>query len=453
MRGVSVMSDDLRPYQSEAIARCQQAYREGARSVLLQMPTGAGKTHAAARGIIAPSIARDRRVAFVADLEEIVDDTAERLRAMGLTVGTVKAGRAANSVAPVQVCSLQTLARRQERGEALPPADRVIIDEAHVSSARTAREILGAYRAQGALVLGLTATPSRGDGQPLDEFERLVTGPSMRELVTLGALVPCEVYAPDRVLDKGVAEDPVTAVLARAARRRCCIFAPDGAQADRIARELTAHGHRTVAVLDGMSREARRGVRARLTSGDVQSLVTVRALQKGFDAPLLDCAVLTTHGTITTYLQSIGRVLRAHSASGKRDAIVIDLRGSVYLHGLPADDRAWSLDGAQGRAAPERLAALRRCTACHAVFPERTICPRCGSVHVVDPRPMRVQRAEMFAASTMPIEVRAERYRDAIERTMIQRGKPASVARRVAHEAAVKKFYSMATAETERKAL
>jgi hypothetical protein len=122
-----VADNDLRPYQRDTIARVQAAYREGARSVLMQLPTGGGKTHCAARGVIAPSVARGRRVAFVADLEEIVDDTAERLRAMGLVVGTVKAGRAGDAQAPVQVCSLQTLARRMD---ALPDAERVIIDEA-----------------------------------------------------------------------------------------------------------------------------------------------------------------------------------------------------------------------------------------------------------------------------------------------------------------------------------
>jgi superfamily II DNA or RNA helicase len=240
----------------------------------------------------------------------------------------------------------------------------------------------------------------------------------MAELVTMGALVPCEVFAPARVLDKGVCEDPVQAVLTRASERRCCIFAPDAAQAVRIATELTAAHHRTVAVLDGMGRDERRSVRQRLSAGEVQSLVTVRALQKGFDAPLLDCAVLTTHGTVTTYLQSVGRVLRA--CAGKAGALVLDLRGAVYLHGLPADDRVWSLEGAQGRAQTERLASLRRCNDCHAVFPACKRCPRCGSLHVVDPRPMRVQRAEMFAASEIPVEARAQQYIAATVRAMVR---------------------------------
>ena len=419
----------LRRDQLALLQLVQAAYRDGARSVCAQAPTGFGKTFVVARGVIAPTVAKGRRVLFVADLEEILDDTAERLRALGLDVGVIKAGRASCPTAPVQVASLQTLARRLD---ALPPADRVIIDEAHIAAARTVRDVLGHYRQ--ALVMGLTATPSRGDGQPLDEFEKLVCGPSMRELIAIGALVPPRVLAPDRVLDKGVCEDPVSAVLSRARDRRCVVFAPDAAQAVRIARELTREGHATVAVLDGMGREARRRVRARLSAGEVQSLVTVRALQKGFDAPLLDCAVLTTHGTITTYLQSVGRALRA--CEGKRDALVLDLRGAVYLHGLPAEDRTWSLEGTQGRAAAERLASLRRCEACHAVFPARKVCPRCGSVHVVDPRPMRVQRAEMFAASSMSATERARKYVEATERVMVQRGMPAHVASKRARERA-----------------
>lgn len=425
---------NLRPYQIAAVEDIQRAYREGAQSVLLQLPTGAGKTHLGARGIIAPSVARGRRVAFVADLEEIVEDTAGRLRAEGLRVGIVQSGRTQDPDALVQVCSLQTLARYSERGDALPVADRVILDEAHVASARTAREILSTYKGRGALVLGLTATPARGDGQPLDEFERLITGPSMRQLITMDAIVPCEVMAPPRVLDRGVCEDPVQAVLTRAPERRCVIFAPDAAQAVRIADELSAQGHNTVAVLDSTHKDARRTVRQRLLDGSVRSLVTVRALQKGFDAPVLDCAVLTTHGTITTYLQSIGRALRTYP--GKVNARVLDLRGAVYLHGLPEEDRQWSLEGTQGAAQGERLTSLRRCNQCHAVFPARKVCPRCGSVHVVDPRPLRVQRAEMFAASEMPPRVRAEKYVDGTVRAMVLRGMPAHVAARKAREKA-----------------
>lgn len=415
----------LRPYQRDAVARVQAAYAAGAASVLLQLPTGAGKTHLAAGGIIAPSVARGRRVAFVAHLEEIVSDTAERLRALGLDVGIVRASEAQRPEAPVQVCSTATLARRMD---ALPRVDRVILDEAHRAASATNSAILAYYRGNGALALGLSATPARGDGLPLAEFDALVCGPSMRELVAVGALVPCDVVAPPRLLEHGVAEDPVDAIRARAAGRRVAVFAPDAATATDIAARLGD----VALVLDSTPSEERRAVRARLAAGEIRGVVSCRAIVEGFDAPLLDCAVLMSAGSVTTYLQSIGRVVRA--APGKSRALVLDLRGACHLYGLPDDDREWSLAGRQGAARASE--GLRRCEACHAVFSPAARCPRCGAVRVADCRPLAIQRAEMWDASGIPAAERARLYVDAVARKLMARGISASRAHAIARSRA-----------------
>lgn len=423
----------LYPYQLRFVADVQGAFRaplpDGTtcRAVLGQMPCGAGKSASAIEGFIIPSVRRDHRVIFFADLGEILDDAAARIEAAGARVSVFRAGHRFDPTAQVFVASLQTCARRLDL---LPEASRVIVDECHGSEAPTVKAVLARY--PGALMLGLTATPARGDGKPLAEFQRLVCGPTMRELVDIGRLVRARVFAPPAVQDR-LARDPVEIMLTRS-HRRFAVFAPDAAQADRIAREATEGGHHAVAVLDGMGREERRAVRGRLESGEVRSLVTVRALQKGFDAPVLDAVILTQTGSVTGFLQSVGRGQRAYP--GKVDCEVWDLRGAVYLHGLPEDDRAWSLEGEQGRSTAERPAGLRRCNTCHAVFPPVTRCPRCGSVMVADPRPMRVQRAEMFEASRMPARDRAERYVAAVEKKMLERGMPASVAARKAREKA-----------------
>ena len=389
----------LHGFQSEAIARVQAEYRAGHRAVILQIPTGGGKSHSAIEGVIVPSVARGRRVLFAADLDELLTDASERIAAAGLTVSTVKGATRFDPAAQVYVASLQTLASREQWPFDPATVQRVIIDEAHISAAATHTATLG--RLSHALVLGLTATPARGDDRPLEEFTSLVCGPSMRWLQETidphagrSYLVPSVVFSPPRALDKGVAEDPVDALLRRGAGRRAVIFAPSASIAADIAGRLTAAGHPTFAVLDSTPTADRRSVRARLATGEIRHVVTVRALLKGFDAPILDCAVLASPmGTVTSYLQAVGRVLRSHP--GKRDALVLDLRGAVYAHGLPEDDRAWSLDGAQGRAALQALGALRRCKDCHAVGAFSGRCPRCGSRSIVDPRPLHVQRAEL----------------------------------------------------------
>jgi superfamily II DNA or RNA helicase len=409
----------LRAYQSDAIGQVQHAFREGARSVCLQLPTGGGKTHTAAGGIIAPSVARGRRVVFIADLEEILVDTVGRLRADGLPAATILAGKAEDPTALVQVASQQTLTSWIERGLELPPCDRVILDECHGSAAATVTSLLQRLKDRGALLLGLTATPARGDGQPLDEFDALVCGPQPRELVHLGALVPCEVLSPAVGRRRGCAMDPVEAVLQHAHDRRAVIFAPTEAQARRIADELSERGQPALAVLGTTHKRLRREARALLLSGEVRHLVTAKALQKGFDAPTLDTCVLTSECTVTSYLQSIGRVLRP--APGKSSALVLDLRGAVYAHGLPLDDRSWSLSGAQGVTGCSGPPSLRRCRDCHAVFPPCARCPRCGSRSLIDPRPLRIQRAELVAQSGVPVAVRAQRHLEAAERAIARR--------------------------------
>ncbi len=401
----------LRPYQRALVGGLHRAVKEGADAVLMQSPTGSGKTSTIAEGVILPSLAQGRRFVFAAHLEELLDDTAARLRSMGVPCGIVKAGRPSDPSAPVQVCSTQTLAPMLARGEAVPPAHRFILDEAHRSSSTTNRAVIAHYKGTGAKILGLSATPCRGDEQPLDEFQALVTGPSVRELIDGGFLVEPIVHAPAKVLERGVAEDPAELVNARCQGRRAVIFAATAAHALDIARRIP--GAETV--LDSTPYAVRSTVRDRLASGETQHLVTVRALLEGFDAPVLDAVVLCgAFTTVGPYLQAIGRGLRPYTCpvTGrvKQDCQIFDLRGAVHLHGLPDDARRWSLEGAQGRSMVEAATPLRRCAFCHALYRPRPRCPACGCEHSLDARPLRIQRAEMLNASSIPVDVRARKY-------------------------------------------
>lgn len=426
----SLSNAGLRDYQQRTIALVQREYRDGARAVMLQSGCGTGKTHMTARGIIAPCAARGLRTLFLADLEELIDDTAGRLRALGLPVGVVKAGRPSDPEALVQVCSVQTLTRRMARADgvgglgALPPADRVIIDEARLCAAPTARTLL--QRWPKALLLGLDATPCRLDGQPLDAFERIVCGPSIRWMQDNGYLVRARVFAPDRVLERGVAEDPVQTYLQRARGRRAVFFAANSHEAKRIARELTGAGYQTQTVLSGMPSDFRKRVRDHMRAGSIINLVSCRALLKGFDLPLLDTAIIEqAQHSVSDHLQSLGRVLRVDPDNpGKTHADIYDLRGASVMHGLPDDDRVWDLSGTSGRRSEETIrAGLRRCASCHAVFSPCDRCPVCHAVRMIDMRPLAIQRAEMREASGEPAHLRAERWVAAAV-ARIRRSKP-----------------------------
>ena len=250
----------LRDYQAAQVEGVREAMRAGKRAILMQAPTGAGKTFTAAECIRA-SVALGFRVVFAAHLDALIDDTSERLEEAGIEHGVIQAARPRKPDAAVQVASLATLHRRQEA----PPADLFILDECHRAMASTVRGVLDRYpRAD---LLGLTATPQRGDGQPLgDVFEVMVPGPSMKRLIEGGRIVPARVYSPPSPTLRGaLAMDPVEALERYAPARPAMVFARDARHAEEIAAKL---GARASVILGDTPRVERHVARARLRAGE-----------------------------------------------------------------------------------------------------------------------------------------------------------------------------------------
>ena len=121
------MTIQLRSYQQQAIDDLRQALREGYNRPVLQAPTGAGKTVLAA-AIINMARERGKKVLFCVPMLSLIDQTVERFRQNGIyEIGVMQADHEmTDGRMPVQVCSVQTLARRK-----VPQADLVIIDECH----------------------------------------------------------------------------------------------------------------------------------------------------------------------------------------------------------------------------------------------------------------------------------------------------------------------------------
>lgn len=362
----------LRDYQEHAIADARASCAAGRRAPLIVSPTGSGKTTIGGAIAVRHLAAGGSRVLWLAHRRELIEQAASRLTDFGLTVGVIAANACRpNPFARVQVASVQALRAREQT----PAASLVVFDEAHHFPAAEWRGLAKAYASS--VRIGLTATPERGDGQGLGElFDAIVVAATIRDLTDAGHLVPCVVVAPSAPLKSGqIAQRPVDAYVEHARERRAIVFAPHVKAARQYLDEFIAAGIPTGLVHGELPVNERSSVIRDYRAGRTRVLVNVNVLTEGFDDPPTSCAILARGcGTPGLYLQMVGRILRP--APGKRDAVLLDLRGVVHVHGRPDEDRSYSLEGRAIRLDDDAPAA-RFCLVCGAPL-AGVACEECG---------------------------------------------------------------------------
>jgi len=394
----------LRTYQERAIDALRSAMQQGARAPLLTLPTGGGKTIVFST-IAASAAAKGNRVLILVHRRELIHQASSKLAWIGLEHGIIAAG-IPQSDAPVQIASVQTLARRLARMDWQPGL--IIIDEAHHVIAGQWARILDHY--PNAYRLGVTATPCRLDGRGLRAaFDDIVLGPSVADLTFWGFLSPARIYAPPVVADLGgirsragdYANDQAAAAMDRptvtgdainhyqrlAARQQGIAFCCNVAHAVSVCDAFKTAGIGAALLLGNTS--DREQVVADFAAGNIRILVTVDVVSEGFDVPAASCAILLRPTqSLGLYLQQVGRVLRP--APEKDAAIILDHVGNVTRHGFPDDPRDWSLDDRMKRSRGTPAPSVRTCPACFAAFKPTPQCPVCG--HQCAPIKSRVIR-------------------------------------------------------------
>lgn len=356
---------ELRDYQKNIVNEARAALRR-VRRVLVQAPTGAGKT-ALATFMAGETAKRNMPVWFVCHRAELVAQTSFTFGKFGIKHGIIAAGYANDNGNPVNICSIDTLKNRLDDVEA---PRLIIFDECHHLGAAGWQRVQAAF--PDAWNIGLSATPQRLDGKGLDaNFDEMVLGPPVGWLIQNGHLSPYRAFAPsvpdmagvrramgdfaraetEKVMDKpSLTGDAITHWLKYANGLRSVAFGVTVKHSQHIAEQFCAAGI-PAAHLDGGTPKAERArIVQDFAAGRLMVLSNVDLFGEGFDLSAIaqrdvtiDCVLqMRPTQSLALHLQQVGRALRP--APGKV-AIILDHAGNSHRHGLPDDEREWSLAG------------------------------------------------------------------------------------------------------------
>lgn len=355
----------------------------GARRICVCSPTGGGKTRIAEE-LIAHYLAKDWRVILYSNRKMLVEQLSQNLHRAGLRHGVRAAGYEHNLRRDLQVSSIQTEASRvlKRKTWAMHDAELVLIDEAHLQRGESAQALMRAHEEAGAVILGLTATPLDLGGL----YDVLVQAGTNSELRACGALVPAIHYGPDepdlkhvgkvRLGEDLTEKQAVKAMMVPGIFGRVLhwfrklnpeskpsiLFAPGVKESLWLAEQFWAEGI-TAAHISGedvwvngqfyeSSKEAKADVLERSRHGEIVVLCNRFVLREGIDCPWLQHGILATvFGSLQSYLQSGGRLLRSHPSV--RSVTVQDHGGNWWRHGSLNADRTWDLGLTAARVAAE----------------------------------------------------------------------------------------------------
>lgn len=404
-----------RPYQLSGIQECRDEIAAGKKAILIQAQTGAGKTVVGSI-IIKSCYDKGKRCLVLAHSRILVNQWSEELTDAGVPHCVLMAGVERNLEYQVTVASRDTLLSRavRRRRLVLPPADLIIIDEAHRGTGNGYKKLLALYPE--AIKLGPTATPAKISGRPVTEvWQGLVQISQPSQLIAEGFLVPTRVFAPFRPDTRGLKRrgadfDPDEAAKLMdkpklvgdviehwkrlASDRPTVCFACNIAHSLHLVESFAAAGIKAEHIDKDTDGDTRMAIFGRVASGETKVICNCMVLTEGWNLPVVSCAILACPTrSFVKFRQCAGRIQRPWP--GKADAILLDHSGAVFAFGFPDDDFDWKammVSGAnvnklaKNQANPPGMpgepteAKMMQCPKCFAMYRGSPRCPQCGHV-------------------------------------------------------------------------
>jgi len=418
------MSYQLYEDQQEFVSRLRDSLRGGIKSVLGVASPAFGKTVVAAY-ITSQARQRDENASvwFLVHRKNLLRQTSKSFWQAKIEHGLITSGKM-RSALPIQVGTIGTVHSRMEK---LKPPKILFIDEAHLSKGNMFQTVIAWARDSGAIVIGLTGTPVRLDGKSLgDLYEVIIEAKSTKWLIEQGRLSEYVAYTtpikPDLSTVKTLAGDYNVGDLAAAMDKptivgdavahwkkyangkRTVVYCCNVAHSKHTAQYFNDNGI-PAAHVDASTTEAElKEICEALADRRILILVNCELVIEGFDlsaqvgrdVTLECCILLRPTQSVARYLQMVFRALRRKDYP----AVILDHAGCILKHGLPCEQREWSLLGkpkGKRKQSDEPDVNVQQCNHCYAVFlPGPDKCPYCGKpVEKKKPRVIQEQDGEL----------------------------------------------------------
>lgn len=407
---------ELRDYQQSVFDDSTKAFLNGAKGICCVLPCRSGKSYIMARMIKGAK----GNVLVLAHRHTLINQHKELLDSLGVLTDNVR------------VESVFTEASRLDK-HSPTDVDLIIIDEAHLSEAKSYRKVCEYYNCRRVL---FTATPSRLDGKPLTLADTLITGITANELIQMGAISDYDYYAPDLNIDTDNVDmvageynnGQLSELMCQTAiygdvlkyyrqlgeNRQAIAYCTSVNHSEQTAEMFNKNGISAVSIDGSMSQKERNKRMDLFKSGKVQILCNCNLISEGVTLPNASVALLLRPTcSLPLFIQQACRVLTP--VEGKK-AVIIDYVNNVQRHGLPTDNHQWSLSQTVEKRKQHNddgTLSIRQCENCFRCFKTAPKCPYCGYEYKVKGRELKaIQDVELKQIQAVEKEEQEKQRKD-----------------------------------------
>ena len=422
----------LRDYQIDLTNRTRQEMINGHRCVLIQLPTGGGKTLLTAK-MLQSAAQKGAPSLFICHRRELIKQTSLAFKDLNIAHGIIGAGFHYSGRQLVTIASIQTLKNKITK---IKKPGLVVFDECHHQSAKSWEMVYNAF--QDAWIIGLTATPQRLDGSGLGKYYPvMVQGPSVQELIDQGYLSPYKIFAPGNVdvlkvnkrmgdfvtselaatIDKPtITGDAIKEYQKYASGKRAIVRGVSIEHSKHIASQFNDAGIPSAHVDGTTPHDVRDKIMNSFRKGDLLILSNVELFSEGLDVPAVECVIdLRPTASLILWLQFCGRALRPMEG---KTAIIIDHAGNCQRHGFPCDDREWDLAGREKKPKEDSGPMIRLCPKCFGANQSwRKECQYCKTAFVIQSREVDHVKGELTEIDIHAIK-RSKRMEEGMCKTL-----------------------------------